>query len=149
MQFILFVSFFVLVLDQCSKVLAVNFLDYGATTPVLENVFHLTLVYNRGVAFGLFNDNAYFAKGLVLFGTGIVIYMVFAMRSLSRLHRIAAGMMIGGAVGNIIDRIRVGAVIDYFDFMIWPVFNVADSFITFAAGLFVILIIKEGRSSGS
>jgi len=141
MKLIMSVLMLVLSLDQVSKYIISESCIVGKTIPVFENFFHITLIYNKGVAFGLFNDNAVVAKLLVFFGCSVVAYMLFAMRSLSVANRVAAGMMIGGALGNIVDRIRIGAVVDFLDFRVWPVFNIADTFISIAAGMFIILIL--------
>jgi signal peptidase II len=140
MKLILCVLLFVLSADQVSKYAILKHFAVGESLAVFDNVFHLTLVLNRGVAFGLFNNNALFTKLLVFVGCVVVIYLFRTMRALSTSNRIAAGMMIGGALGNIIDRVRYGAVVDFLDFRIWPVFNIADSFICISAFMFIIII---------
>lgn len=104
------------------------------TQPILPNVFHLTLVHNTGVAFGLLKGSGL----LVTLGTlGIIVGFCW-----SRLLTLSAGLILGGAIGNLIDRLRVGAVIDFLDFRIWPVFNLADSCITLGAVLMAWQILK-------
>ena len=87
----------------------------------------ITYVTNSGVAFGLFKE----AGTFFIFLAGIVIAAIlYSLRRLpaqQRLVRIALGLALGGAVGNLIDRLRLGYVIDFIDFRFWPVFNVADS----------------------
>jgi len=131
----------VLVIDQITKYIIISKMSLGESIPILSDIFHLTLVHNRGVAFGLFNNNQFITFFLIVIGCCVIFYIISTIRNLSFWHRIATGMMVGGAIGNIVDRIRVGAVIDFLDFRIWPVFNVADSAISVAAGIFIILII--------
>ncbi len=105
------------------------------TQPVLPNIFHLTLVHNAGVAFGL------------LQGCGLLITLVTCAVIVglwwSRLFTLSTGLILGGAIGNLIDRLRIGAVIDFLDFRIWPVFNLADSCITVGAVLMAWQILKS------
>ncbi len=95
--------------------------------------FNLTPVWNKGVSFGLFADSsvasAYFLAGLAAFISAIVI--VWLWRAADRITAVGCGMILGGGIGNIYDRIKFGAVRDFFDFYIgnyhWPAFNIADS----------------------
>jgi signal peptidase II len=135
------VSFIVIGLDQYSKYLFSANMALGESFPVIENVFHFTLIHNRGVAFGLFNDTPYIPYILILVGISVMYFVIQSIRRLDMWQKVAAGMIIGGAIGNIIDRIRIGAVIDFLDFRIWPIFNVADSAISIAAGIFIIHIL--------
>ena len=129
----------VLGLDQATKWWALRVLQLGETTPVIPGLFHLTLVHNPGVAFGLFART-----GWIVVVAAVAIVAVLTATSLrspaadgptaSRTW-LAMGLILGGAVGNLIDRIRYGGVVDFLDFRVWPVFNVADSSITVGAAL--------------
>jgi len=125
----------VVVLDQLSKAAVLNFFagDAPGSRDSVTPFFNLALTYNRGMSFGLFNNgpglNALFFS---LVATAIVAVLVYWLgRAASRFLAIAIGLIIGGAVGNVIDRIRLGAVVDFLDFHIgywhWPAFNLADS----------------------
>ena len=105
------------------------------TQPILPNVFHLTLVHNTGVAFGLLQGYGL----LITLGTCAVIVGLWW----SRFFTLSTGLILGGAIGNLIDRLRIGAVIDFLDFRIWPVFNLADSCITIGALLMAWQILKS------
>lgn len=138
---------FVLALDQITKFLAENFLIHGRSVPILPHVFHLTLVENKGIAFGLFQG----MEGLlfVVITASIIILAILGWRSQSMqtADRWAFSLILGGALGNWIDRIRVGAVIDFLDFRIWPVFNLADNAITIGVCLFFLTLLKgTGKS---
>ena len=108
--------------------------------------FNLVMVWNQGISFGLFNDggemNAYILSGLSLVIS--VIFLIWLFRSESKMQNIGIAFVIAGAFGNIIDRLRFGAVIDFLDFHIagfhWPAFNVADSCIFIGV---LLLIVKS------
>ena len=127
-----------LVLDQMTKVAVRERFEPSETLPIIENVFHLTYVRNTGAAFGLMPGQQslfVFTTLLILSGIG-----VFWWRTRPRSLVLAAslGLIVGGALGNLIDRVTLGRVTDFFDFRIWPVFNVADAALVVGAiGLFV------------
>ncbi len=120
----------VVLLDQLVKFSVLRTFTEGQSVPVIPEVFHLTLVFNHGIAFGLFQEHGAF---LLILITVSLIFLVSAYRFLSgqgTAVRTAMALIIGGAIGNWIDRLRVHAVVDYLDFRVWPVFNLADSAIT-------------------
>ncbi len=126
-----------LVLDQVTKIAVRARLEPSETLPVIESVFHLTYVRNTGAAFGLMSGQQslfVFTTLFILAGIG-----VFWWRARPRAFVLAAslGLIVGGALGNFIDRVTLGRVTDFFDFRIWPVFNVADAALVMGAiGLF-------------
>ncbi|MCB9800090.1 MAG: signal peptidase II [Candidatus Omnitrophica bacterium] len=151
------VAFLILILDQLTKFIASLKLISGESFPVIENIFHLTLVHNKGIAFGFFYEHPLILLSLI--SLSILILAFFAFRHCSDRCRmfgegqtmnigkhpdlIAFAFILGGAAGNWLDRIRYGAVIDFLDFRIWPVFNVADSAITVGVGLYLIYFLKQ------
>lgn len=141
---------FVVFIDQLSKFLALQYLSPQDSVILIPQVLDLTLVRNPGVAFGLFSGSA------PLLFTVITVSLVFLFLIANRSHSSAAhgtstadrwalSLILGGAVGNWIDRLRFAAVIDFIDFRIWPVFNLADTAITIGVALYFIrvLITKE------
>lgn len=143
----LIIALAVFILDQVSKSIARSFMWEGRSIPVLDNIFHLTLVHNTGAAFGLLSDHQHiFIWSAVIFSLAIM-YVFLSGRFVSdRYEMTALSLILGGTLGNLTDRIGLGYVVDIFDFRIWPVFNVADSFITIgAAVLAFILITSSGR----
>ncbi|PHS26942.1 MAG: signal peptidase II [Robiginitomaculum sp.] len=136
----------VLLLDQLTKYWVLNILKLREQ-PLghieLSNVFDLTFVWNRGVSFGLFQADSILGRLLLsAFALGVMAVMVvWLWRAERRLMAVALGLIIGGAFGNLIDRLRFGAVVDFVDFsdihFIW-VFNVADASITI--GVIVMLV---------
>ena len=142
-MFFQFVFAIVLLLDQFTKLLALQFLNETGSIPVIPKVFYLTLVYNPGVAFGIFRHHP--AVLFVVVTISLIFLFLWGSRKadLIGLQRLGLAMILGGAVGNWIDRARFGAVIDFLDFRVWPVFNIADSAITIGVSIFVILILRK------
>ncbi len=124
MAFVLFAL--ILAADQLTKyAISANFLP-GESLPVVPHIFHITYVLNPGAAFGMLPQARWF---FVLAAAALFIAFMAYHRQLKRQHAAfyyGCVAMLAGAVGNLIDRIRQGLVIDFFDFRIWPVFNVAD-----------------------
>lgn len=126
----------IIIFDRLSKIFFCHLLDVNESMILIRNVLHFTLVHNTGIAFGLFKDSdfVYFIIPLVL--TGLLIYNVYYYRyaqQLNLVYIVAFSLILGGAIGNLIDRIRFGYVIDFIDLRVWPVFNIADSAITIGA----------------
>jgi len=125
----------VVVLDQLSKAAVLAFFAERALgdREALTSFFSLSLTYNRGISFGLFNGGAGLNALIFSFAAGLIVaILVFWLsRAPSPFLAIAIGLIIGGAVGNVIDRLRLGAVVDFLDFHLgavhWPAFNLADS----------------------
>ena len=129
-------------LDQISKILAVKYLVNIGSIPVIKDIFHLTYVENRGAAFGMFQNNQIFFIIIAMIACAFGLYFLYK-KQLNLLGKSAIILIISGAVGNLIDRIRLGFVVDYFDFRIfWNyVFNVADVFVVIGTILLCIYII--------
>ncbi len=138
---------FILLADQATKYLATATLTKYASITVIPSFFHFTLVENRGAAFGIFGQLPDPARSYVFAVVSIVafilLFYIYRSQPESRwIVPIAVTMIGGGAVGNIVDRIRLGYVIDFLDFQFgsyhWPTFNIADSCITI--GVIILLI---------
>lgn len=131
------------ILDQAAKLFAAGLLPSVDTIPLIQDVFHLTYVENTGAGWGIFSDHTWLLTvATLIVVVAAVAYMVFK-RPKSVVFLTGFTFMIGGAVGNVIDRIRQGFVIDFFDFRLinFPVFNVADCFITVGAIIFAVYVI--------
>lgn len=149
---IVLLSVLVVGFDQSTKYLAVHYLELNERIPIVSGYFDLTLVYNKGAAFGMFSGiDDPMARGVTLgIAIGIALLAVFYILFIDTPHtwwgRAALACIIGGAVGNIIDRVRLGMVIDffllYYEELHWPVFNVADSAISVGV---VLLIFSKPR----
>ncbi len=125
-----FISFFVCLTDQVAKLLVVRSFVPGESRAVIPPVFHLTYVQNIGAAFGLFKGQQWLFLVCSLLVSGWIIRELVQPRKLPALTAAAYALVLGGAFGNLIDRVRLGYVIDFLDFRVWPVFNVGDSAIT-------------------
>lgn len=139
----------VLLLDYVTKEIVRNNLPlntYWAPFPGFEQFFRITHVTNTGVAFGLFqNANLIFA----LFATVISLGIIYFNQKLElghRLLRVALGLQLGGALGNLSDRLTLGSVTDFLDFGPWPVFNIADMAVVAGVILMGYVILQEERS---
>ncbi len=129
--------FLVICIDQFTKHLALKNLSLRSI-PLINKVLHLTLTFNSGAAFGILKGHNLF---FVLVSIAVVAFLFFNLANFqkkNRLFRFSIGLIIAGALANLIDRIRYGYVVDFIDFRIWPVFNIADSSITVGIFLFII-----------
>jgi len=135
---------FILSLDQLSKIIFTKKLALHQSLPVVKGIFHFTLVHNRGAAFGVLKNQTF----LFVFTSFVAVVLIslslnkYRHKSLS-IYTLALSLILAGALGNLIDRILFGYVIDFLDFRIWPVFNVADSAITVGAALLGYSILKS------
>ena len=130
-----FVIVAIIVLDQISKHMVKSQFMLNESIAVIENIFHLTYVRNFGAAFGILKHQKMF---FVLLTTTVLIGIIVFIRKQSNIHSLvkwSLSLVVGGAVGNLIDRVVYGYVIDFFDFPIWPVFNIADMAIVVGAFL--------------
>jgi len=134
----------VLVLDQITKVLILGLFSGSPRAIEVLPFFNLVLAWNKGVSFGMFDGLGDWGPW-ILVGLALVISVVLArwmMKAESRLNVMSLGLIIGGAVGNVIDRVRFGAVVDFLDVHVsgyhWPAFNVADSAITVGAAILIL-----------
>ena len=147
------VAFLALVFDQASKALMLGFIMNPPRVIPITPFFNLTLGFNRGVSFGIFSTDAEFGRwaltalALVIVA-GLVIWLA---RTHSRWEAIGLGAIIGGALGNVVDRVRQGAVIDFLDFYVgswhWPAFNIADASITLGVAALLIAPLMERKAS--
>ncbi len=131
--------------DQLSKAAVLSSMDFGASVAVLPPVLRLTLWRNTGIAFGLFSGaNEVVGLAAVVAAAWLVVHHRDRWHT-SALVRVGLGMVLGGAAGNLADRIRYGYVVDFLQLPHWPIFNVADACIV-AGG--VLLALGSLRSSG-
>lgn len=132
-------------LDQLSKWLVVSNMQYGESIPVIDQVFHLTYTLNRGASFSILQGQRWF---FVIFTLIVIAACIYLQTKIPRDYRLLRAMMAlfcGGSVGNFIDRARQGAVIDFFDFRVFPVFNIADSCIVVSI-IIICCLLLFGRA---
>ncbi len=135
----------IIVLDQYTKYLAATKLIDIMTYPLIEDVFHFTFVKNKGAAFGILQNRRWFfllITGFIIVG---FLYYLIKNKPTNKLFLLSSSMILGGAIGNYIDRIRLGYVIDFFDFRLinFAVFNVADSFVVVGTALLCYYILFQ------
>jgi len=138
----------ILALDQLTKFIVISNLAIHQSIPVVKNIFYITLVSNRGAAFGILKNQVPLFIFVALFAIGL-IYVNMSKSGFKKvsLYKISLALILAGAIGNLIDRLRFGYVVDFLDFRIWPVFNIADSAITIGAILlgWMILFDKSAK----
>src|SRR4051794_15849219 len=141
-----------LVLDRWTKALIQNRFGLSESISVIDGFFNITYVRNTGVAFGIFDPLSLPAKSALLSAftaCAVVIVMVYSFRSSirNRLLQVALALILGGALGNLYDRLAYGYVVDFLEFYLrtyhWPSFNVADSAISIGVALLAIEIIRN------
>ncbi|WP_019554165.1 signal peptidase II [Propionispira raffinosivorans] len=142
---ILILCLVIILVDQFSKFYIQSMMNLGMSIPVIPHIFHITYILNPGAAFGILENQRIF---FILIGVFILLAaMFFYPRLRQEKFPLKAGsaLLLGGAVGNLIDRIQTGYVVDFFDFRIWPIFNIADIAIVCGVGLIIYTILFKGR----
>ena len=154
-DYLLFIglALIILLLDQVSKWMAVNQIEAHQILSVIPGFFNLVLVKNRGMAFGIFSQTRsgfyyYFLLFTTIGAIGVILFFFFWIKRTKKWLTVGLSLILGGALGNLVDRVRWGYVIDFLDFFLkgyhWPAFNVADSAVT--AGTFWLLFnIIQGK----
>lgn len=146
-MFYIVIAFFICFIDQASKFCAREFIPAPSGIPVIDGVFHLTLVHNTGIAFGLFKQYPFVFTVITSAAIIIIVYFLLQKKyKLNKLESFALCFILGGSAGNLIDRLRFGHIIDFIDFRVWPVFNLADSFILIGAVILVFSMLFKRRN---
>ena len=136
------VSAVIVVIDQITKAVTRSEMMLGESRPVIKNFFHFTYVTNDGMAFGLnFPGGIYFFTSVSLLMTVFLGWYFWQQKDSHFTLRLSLALILAGAIGNLIDRILFGTVVDFFDFMIgsyhWYIFNVADASVTIGMVLYI------------
>ena len=149
-----YVALTVILLDQATKLVIVEALRVGQGIPVIPGFFDIVFVLNPGAAFGFLATlsegvrSPFFILITVVAVSLIVFYHTRFLHA-DRLASVALGLILGGAIGNLIDRLRYGMVVDFLDFHVsryhWPAFNVADSAISIGVGLMLLDMVLDWR----
>ncbi len=138
------------VLDQVTKILVLSNIDLHGSVPVISGFFNIVHTRNRGMAFGLLNNPDpgpafYFLTGASVLAVLFILFWFFMLKEYEKRLTPGLALILGGALGNIIDRLRIGEVIDFLDVQIgsyhWPAFNIADSCITVGTTWVVICLL--------
>ncbi|MFN2483440.1 MAG: signal peptidase II [Candidatus Limnocylindria bacterium] len=136
----------VYVVDQASKALVAGSLDIGARAPVVGNFLVLTHARNRGAAFSLLQGETVLFVAVTLFALGMIVFFHRALRDRGLWLHAVLGLQLGGALGNLTDRLRQGYVVDFVSAGIgdlrWPTFNVADASLVVGIGVLVVYLLR-------
>lgn len=150
--FYLWIAGAIVALDQVTKALVDRYMDLHESHTIVEGLARLTYVQNRGAAFGILSDadlpyQSVLFSVISILALGAIAVYAWKLPITSRLPQAALALIMGGAVGNLLDRMRLGYVIDYVDVYWgrhhWPAFNVADSAISIGVALLVLDILKN------
>lgn len=136
----------VTVLDQVIKFFIETNI-YRESITIIENIFSFTYLENYGAAWGIFSEESWFLTVITPILLLAIIYYLYKFKR-GKYEMIICGLIVGGALGNYIDRLFRGYVVDYIDFKVWPVFNFADICIVIGCILFSINLLREGNCDG-
>ena len=134
---------FLVATDQAAKLFVASSMRLGESIPVLAGIFHITYIENPGAAFGMFANQRW---AFILAGVAVIAAACAMYRRLEResaMVRWGSALLLGGAAGNLIDRVRLGRVIDFLDFRVWPVFNIADIGICVGVACLIYALLRE------
>ena len=133
----------VVIFDQFTKYLVQNMMQEGSSITVIDGLFHLTYIFNRGAAFGMLEDQQWLFIFVAAVLVAAVAYLQKEIKTADKFTKYGVAILTGGAIGNLIDRIRINKVVDFLDFLIWPIFNVADIAICVGVGMLLWTTIKS------
>ena len=146
MKKVLLISTTSALIDQIIKLIIISNIQIGNKIIIIKNFFSITFLGNTGAAFSSFNSNTKLLIIISFFALGFIYYFFIRKQTLNKFQIITYGLLIGGIIGNLIDRIIRGYVIDYLDFNIlgynYPVFNLADTFIVISIILITFQTLK-------
>jgi len=140
----------IIALDQWTKHLVLKYMERGESIPLIADVFHLTSNRNMGAAFGILQNQRWL---FIIITIAVVVGIVFSLIRIGKKQpraSLALSLVLGGAVGNFIDRATTGQVVDFLDFTLihFPIFNVADMAITIGVALLLLDVLLDGKKSG-
>lgn len=136
----------VTVLDQAVKWFVQNHMELGESLPLIPGIFHLTYIINHGAAFGILKYQYLFFLGIVAVLFAAYAWMRKRIPQKPVYFPLAVGLLLGGALGNAIDRGRMQGVVDFFDFRVWPIFNIADIAICVGTALILFYFWRHSES---
>jgi len=141
----------ILAVDQCTKLWVYSKLGERESIPLIRNILHITFVRNTGAAFGLFKQGTFI---FILISLAAVVFISLLILGAIKKGRFSSSspqfdfgliFILSGALGNLVDRVRFGYVVDFIDVRIWPVFNMADMAITIGTGLLIFSFLRQEK----
>lgn len=146
------ISFLVVVIDQLLKFMMIKTLVYSESVPIIKGFFSLTLVYNTGAAFGILRGKQNLFLILPILTIGLILILYIKSKERQKIL-VPLGLLLGGTIGNLVDRLRYGFVVDFFDLYFrswhWPAFNIADASICFGVLLLFLQVVSKNRCTQS
>ncbi|MDD6879733.1 MAG: signal peptidase II [bacterium] len=146
---VIYLSLIGIIIDRITKILVTSNLSLYVKNKIINNFFYITYVQNKGAAWSILNGNRFFLIIITFIALAIIIKYVVEDKSNNKLDIISYGLVLGGIIGNLIDRLFLGYVVDFFDFYIfgynYPVFNVADILIVVGVILLFISYFRSGK----
>lgn len=139
------ISAVIIIIDQLSKYYMVQFLNNGIVYPIIGNILELTFVKNKGAAFGVLQNQTVFFVIITIMVSIALIYLLITVSGQFYI-KLSLSMILGGAIGNLIDRVRLGYVVDFIHISHWPVFNIADMCIVFGSTILAIYVFFNEKS---
>ncbi|ADH99176.1 lipoprotein signal peptidase [[Bacillus] selenitireducens MLS10] len=143
----------VIAIDQLTKYIVVIQMEQGQSIELISGFLYLTSHRNAGAAFGILQGQMWLFYIATVIVVGVIVYMIITQAKESRFFGISLGLVLGGAIGNFIDRLLEGEVVDFIDVFIFtynfPIFNVADSALVIGVGLMMIYFILEEKRQGT
>lgn len=138
------IAVLVTLFDQFVKWFVAGHMELGESIPVIPDIFHLTYILNPGAAFGILEGQQWFFLAIVI---ALFVAYFFLRKRIPEeplYFPCAIGLLLGGALGNAIDRARLQRVVDFFDFRVWPIFNIADIAICCGVALILLYFWRHG-----
>lgn len=149
-KFILILSTLLMFIDQLIKYFVIHNLELYKSIKLIPNFFYITFVKNDGAAFSILRGNRWLLIAIDIIALMFMIKLIIMDKKITKLDVVSYSLVIGGVLGNLVDRILYGSVIDYLDFYLFgynaPVFNFADSCIVIGAIIIICVLIKEGNN---
>ena len=149
-KFILILSTLLMFIDQLIKYFVIHNLELYKSIKLIPNFFYITFVKNDGAAFSILRGNRWLLIAIGIIALMFMIKLIIMDKKITKLHVVSYSLVIGGILGNLVDRVLYGSVIDYLDFYLFgynaPVFNFADSCIVIGAIIIICVLIKEGNN---
>lgn len=141
-SFVSLIALSIIILDQLTKYIISKNMALKESAPIINNIFHITYTTNTGAAFSIFQGGNLILIWVSVIFIGLIFYFFDKIPDINYV-KLSMGLLLGGAIGNLIDRLRWGFIVDFIDFRVWPAFNIADSALTIGAILLIIYFIKK------
>lgn len=139
------ISGLIVIFDQITKMLIRYFMQVDQTVSVIGNLVQLHYILNPGMAFGLQVGNRFFYIFFTCLASLIIFIFMFKLDEDQKWSRLALSLILGGALGNLIDRIGMGKVVDFIKISIWPIFNVADIMVTIGMVILILVVLLDNK----